>query len=152
MSAVSAEIKEFSVDALKARLIKKGLSPEQAAHHAGIAHQLTPAEVRELRRKIEYWRRIYEKGYKEIRNRLFAHRELSSKEEITELFAKTSPCELKGLFKFLSSLRLALWAAYENGTAINLNCYDADMFVGERVRREGEKILKLIVEGGRVSR
>jgi hypothetical protein len=60
--------------------------------------------------------------------------------------------KLKDLFKFLSSLRLALWAAYENGVAVNLDSYDADMFVVERVRREGEKILKLIVEGGRVAR
>ena len=95
--------------------------------HLHIAHQLTPAEVRALRKRIARWRRVYEKGYKDIRNRSFAHRELSSREEITALFAKTSP-------KFLSSLRLALWAAYENGIAVNLECYDADMFVGERVR------------------
>jgi hypothetical protein len=104
------------------------------------------------RKKVAYWRRVYEKGYKDIRNRLFAHRELSSREEITALFAKTNPNELKDLFKFLSSLRLALWAAYENGVAVNLDSYDADMFVGERVRREGEKILKLIVDGLRVAR
>ena len=152
MSAVSAEIRELSVDALKVRLMKKGLSPEEVAHHTSIAHQLTPTEARELRRKIAHWRRVYEKGYKDIRNRIFAHRGLSSREEITALFAKTSPNQLKDLFKFLSSLRLALWAAYENGTAVNLDCYDAEMFVGERVRREGEKVLKLMVEGGRVAR
>ena len=152
MFVVSAEIEEFSVDALKARLVKKGLSPEQVAHHVSIAHPLTPSEVRELRKKIAHWRRVYEKGYKDIRNRIFAHRELSSREEIDELFAKTSPKELKDLFKFLSSLRLALWAAYENGVAVNLEYYDAEMFVGERVRREGEKVLKLMVEGGQIAR
>jgi hypothetical protein len=96
MSAVSTEIREFTVDAFKARLARKGLSPAEVAHHTSIAHELTSAEVRELRKKVAYWRRVYEKGYKDIRNRLFAHRELSSKEEITALFAKTSPNEVEG--------------------------------------------------------
>jgi hypothetical protein len=149
MKAVSADTREFSCDALKDRLIEKGLSPEEAAEHAGHAHELTKTEVRELKKKVECWRRVYEANYDAIRNKVFAHKELSSAQEIDVLFAKTSVDELKKLFKFLSSLRLALWAAYENGVAANLECYDQDMFVGERVRREGEKILKLMLEGSR---
>ena len=95
---------------------------------------------------------MYKASWADIRNKVFAHRELSSAEEIDALFRKTSIDDLKELFKFLSSLRLALWAAYENGVATNLTCFDREMFVGERVGREGEEILKLIVGGGRVAR
>jgi hypothetical protein len=172
VKAVETDLGEFSADALKARLIEKGRSPEEATQHvtrvleqvsekpeapiplaaAGIDKNLADrahAQVRELRKKVARWRRVYQ-SYDDIRNKIFAHKELSSSEEIDALFAKTSADELKKLFKFLSSLRLALFAAYANGDPVDLDRFDPDMFVGERVRREGEKILKLIVEGGRV--
>jgi hypothetical protein len=172
LKALETDLGEFSADALKARLIEKGRSPEEATQHVArvldwdsenpyatiplaaalinknLAH-CAHAQVRELRKKVADWRRAYQASFDAIRDKVFAHRELSSTEGIDALFRKVSVDELEELFKFLSSLRLALWAAYENGVAINLTCFDPDMFVGERVRREGEKILRLIVEGGR---
>jgi AbiU2 len=141
MRAVSTDISEFTADAMKARLMKKGLSSEEATRHASQVKELTAIEVRKLKKKIAHWRRVYEATYKYIRNKIFAHKELSATEEIEALYAKTSVDELKELFKFLSSLRLALWAAYEVDAGTNLDWYDTDLFIGERVRQEGEKVL-----------
>jgi hypothetical protein len=152
MSAVSAELKEFSLDALKARHISKGLSAQEAATYVNHAHELTVEEVRELRKKVARWRRVYKEDYRDVRRKVFAHRELSGLDEINALFAKTKVDVLKELFHFLNSLYLALFAAYANGIALNLNSYDPQRFVGEQVRREGEKMLELIVEGARVAR
>jgi hypothetical protein len=41
MKAVSTDLQEFSANALKARLIEKGLPPEAAERHARQAHELT---------------------------------------------------------------------------------------------------------------
>lgn len=68
------------------------------------------------------------------------------------MFGKTKVEELKRLFHFLNSLYLALFAAYANGVAVRLNSYDPQWNVGEQVRAEGEKVLKLMVEGARVAR
>jgi hypothetical protein len=104
MSAVSADLKEFSVAALGERLLSKGLSAEEVATHGKHAHELTAKEVRELRKEVKDWRRVYEKNYREIRQKVFAHRELPCFDEINALFAKTKVDELKELLHFLNCL------------------------------------------------
>jgi AbiU2 len=152
MSAVSADLKEFSLAALQARLLSKGLSAEEPATYAKHAHELTAKEVRELKKKVAYWRRVYQQNYRDIRRKVFAHKGLSASDEINALFAKTKVDELKELLHFLNCLYLALFAAYTNGVAVKLDSYDPQWFVGEQVRLEGEKMLELIVEGARVAR
>jgi DNA-binding CsgD family transcriptional regulator len=152
MSAVSANIREFSLAALEARLLSKGCSAEEVARYLKHAHELTANDVRKLRKKVADWRRVYKENYKDIRHNVFAHKQLSASDKINALFAKTKVDELKKLFHFLNSLYLALFASYINGIAVKLDSYDPNWFVGEQVRLEGEKVLKLIVEGARVAR
>jgi AbiU2 len=66
MSAVSADLKEFSLAALGSRQLSKGLCKEVVATHAKHAHELVPEELRELRKKVAYWRRIYQETYRDI--------------------------------------------------------------------------------------
>jgi AbiU2 len=143
----AVNVKEFSRAALEARLLASGRSAEEVAAPVKHAHELTDKEVRELRKKVAHWRRIYEKNYRDIRRKFFAHREVSGLDEIKALFAKTKVEELKRLFHFLNSFYLALFAAYANGVAINLDSYNALGFGGEQVRVEGERVLKLMVKG-----
>jgi hypothetical protein len=117
--------------------------------HAKHAHELTAKEVRELRKEVRNWRHIYKENNKDIRHKFFAHREVSGFDEINALFAKTKVEELKRLFHFLNSLYLALFAAHTNGNAVKLHSYDPRWLIGEQVRAEGERALKLMVEGAR---
>jgi ribosomal protein S16 len=152
MSVVSANIQEFSLVALGARLISKGRSVEEVGRYLRDAHELTAKEVKELKKKVESWRRVYKENHLDIRHKVFAHKELSAPDEINAQFAKTKVDELKELFRFLNSLYLALRAAYTFGQAVKLDSYDPQWQVGEQVRLEGERVLKLIVEGARVAR
>jgi hypothetical protein len=151
MSAVSSNRQEFSRDAYRGRLRAKGLSAEEVATYAKQAHELTVTEVRELKKEIAKWRRIYQTDYEDIRHKVFAHRELSDYDQINALFAKTKVDEVKKLLHFLNSLYLALLAAYHNGLAINLSRYNPQWDVGEQVRLDGERMLDLIIEGARVA-
>jgi hypothetical protein len=119
MKAITKDHKEFSADALKSRLMNNGLSPEAAAHHANRSHELTDAEVAMLSTRVAAWSDVYNQRYRPIRNKVFAHKVLSSSTTIDLLFEKTSVDELKELFEFLSALRLALFSAYENGNPID---------------------------------
>jgi AbiU2 len=142
MSAVSADLKAFSITALEARKISSGLTTEEAAEYVVDAHELTFKDVRSLRKDVDCWRRVYNKRYRDVRRKVFAHKELSNLADVNALMAKTNVAELKELFKFLRALGLALWAAYHNGVAVNLDVYDMQMSVGERVHQEGHAILK----------
>jgi hypothetical protein len=104
LSAVSADLKGFSHAALKARLLAKGRSADEAAAHVKHAHELTAKGVRALKNEVKKWRRIYRENYKDIRHKVFAHREVSDFDEIKALFAKTKVEELKKLFHFLNSV------------------------------------------------
>lgn len=146
MSAVSASLQEFSMAALKARRISNGFSEQETAIYASHMHALTADDVKKLRGEIKRWRCIYEDRYSDIRNRVFAHNELTDFGDINALFAKTNVIELKELFNFLSALGLALWAAYHNGVAVNLDSYDMEMSVGELVRREAEAVLRSMLD------
>lgn len=139
--------REFSRAALEVRLLALGRSADEVAAPVKHAHELTAKEVRALKNQVKKWRRIYGDNYKDIRHKVFAHKEVSDFDEIKALFAKTKVEELKRLFHFLNSVYLALFAAHTNGVAIKLDSYDPQWFVGERVRLEGESVLKLMVEG-----
>ena len=141
--------KEFSRAALEARLLALGRSADEVAAHSKHVHELTAPVVRKLRKEVKDWRQVYVRSYSNIRHKVFAHREVSDFHEINALFAKTKVEELKRLLHFLNSLYLALFAAHTNGVAVKLDSYDPRWFVGEQVRLEGERVLKLMVEGAR---
>jgi hypothetical protein len=73
MNAVLEDLQEFSVAALKARLLAKGLSADEVATHAKHAHELTAPEVRKLRKEVKDWRGVYVKSYRETLGERFSH-------------------------------------------------------------------------------
>ena len=68
-----------------------------------------------LRRLVVKYRRIYEQGYKDIRHKIFAHREIADKYAIDKLFQKTNVTEMQQLSVFLSKLHDALCQLFHNG-------------------------------------
>jgi hypothetical protein len=160
MSATSRELSAFSMAALAARKQAAGLTQVEAAHYIADMHALTPSDVRQLRKKIASWRRIYEDRYRDVRHKIFAHKALSNLAEVNELLAKTKIDEIKALFAFLSALYSTLWDAFHNGREPLLNVRDfvlpprppkpgREMLPGETVYREGYTALKSMLPGVR---
>ncbi len=75
----------------------------------------TASDFRRLRSYVKKYRKIYETGYRDIRRKVYAHKELSVAEEIRALYAKTNIREMQKLLIFLNRLYLALWELYHNG-------------------------------------
>ena len=149
MKALKTNLGEFSADALKARLIEKGRSPEEATQH--VARVLdwdseNPAAIPLSAALID--ENLKPRAHAQVFSLTANFRQ---QRKSMRCLGRLASMSSRSCSNSLSSLRLALWAAYENGVAIDLTCFDPDMFVGERVRREGEKMLKLIVAGGRVA-
>jgi hypothetical protein len=79
------------------------------------AYEPTPRDFRRIRGHVRKRRKTYESKYKELRDKVFAHRAVSNDAESAELFGKTNIRELQRMFAFLGSLYEALWQLFFNG-------------------------------------
>jgi len=107
----------FSKQALADR--KRLLSPnadEWLPQYLKDAYEPTAKDFLRLERHIEKYRNIYDQSYRKIRNKIYAHKELSQKHQVDKLFKKTNIRELEKLFVFLNKLYEALWELLYNGT------------------------------------
>lgn len=106
----------FSRSALGAR--KQGNNPappEWLAEYLRDAYIPTATDFRRLRALTKKHRKVYEVKYRDLRHKLFAHKEVSSRADIDALFAKTNIRELQKMLAFLGSLYTALWELFVNG-------------------------------------
>jgi hypothetical protein len=95
----------FGLDALRQRK-EAFITPEQAADYVKEKHEITAADVRQLRKEVDAWRRIYAPVYGEIRHHL-AHNK-GARQDLDALLAKTNIEEMKKMFAFLHALHEAL--------------------------------------------
>jgi hypothetical protein len=154
MSAASKDLSAFSKAALAARKRAAGLTQQEAAAYVAGKHELTHNDLRCLRKKIAFWRRVYEDRYKDVRHKVFAHKALSDVTEANAILAKTKIAEMKTLFAFMSALYSELWEAFHNGRRPSLNDVrdfvlppdpGQDVLPGETVYREGHAVLKSLL-------
>jgi hypothetical protein len=75
----------------------------------------TAADFRRLQGYASRQKKIYLEKYQPLRNRVFAHKGLSDRSQVTALFAKTNIRELQRMLIFLVSLHDALWQLFTNG-------------------------------------
>lgn len=129
-----------------------------AAEYVKSKHDLTVSEVRETRKLINTWRKVYEQRYKPIRN-LFAHKKLTSVQEVNQVMAKADIEEMKKMLGFLHSLHEALIELYLNGSAplplreikfvpLSEAKPARQYYPGEKAYREAQSSLKMMLALG----
>lgn len=151
MKVTEKNISAFSKKSLAARKVAAGLAEEEAAAYIADSYELTPGDLRKLRKRIAAWRKVYEARYRDVRDKVYAHKELSSVDEANDLMANTKIQEMRNLFSFLSALEDVLSASFNNGIQPSRNERE---FVlrprtpsgtsrpGEKVYRQGYGVLK----------
>ena len=90
-------------------------SPEWLDEYLRNSYEPTPMDFRRIRAHIRKRRKTYESNYRDLRNKVFAHKEVSGQAETAALFGKTNIRELQRLLAFLNSLHEALWQLFFNG-------------------------------------
>jgi HEPN superfamily AbiU2-like protein len=147
LTAVSNEIGTLSKTGLLHRRIAQGMDPEQAAAYAADTYELTVEDVRDMRKAVGKWRKVYEARFREIRHNIFAHKGLS-RADADKRMAKTNIEEVKALLGFLHSLYMSLWQLHINGIAPNLTPATFDLppkpggsKAGELMYRESADLL-----------
>jgi hypothetical protein len=147
LGAVSNEIGSLNRVGLQQRKIAAGLSPADAANYVVGKYDLTSSDVREMRKAVSKWRRVYEAKYRDIRHKIFAHKSLS-RSDAQDLMAKTDINEVKTLLGFLHSLYTSLDQLYLNGIAPDLTPATFALppergtsIAGENIYRESANLL-----------
>jgi len=122
---VKGEACPLSVSAL--RLRKRGNSPSDPEwldnFIAGISDP-SADDFRSLRKSVDERRRVYERKYRPIRHRHYAHSETIDKAELSKLFAQTNIGEIESLLDFVCALHEALIESFNNGSPLRLNVDD----------------------------
>ncbi|MBK8015493.1 MAG: hypothetical protein IPK20_01515 [Betaproteobacteria bacterium] len=78
------------------------------------------SDFRRPRRYVREKRKIYDRSYRDLRRKVFAHRELSERAAVEAHFAGTNIRELQRLFAFLNSFHETMWQLFLNGRKPNL--------------------------------
>lgn len=108
--------KIFSKAALGSRKQGDALSPpDWLPDYLRDAYVPVAADFRRLRAHVNKHRRIYEAKYRDLRHKVFAHKEVADRPEVDALFAKTNIREVQRMLAFLGSLYEALWQLFFNG-------------------------------------
>jgi hypothetical protein len=97
---------------------KQGSSPdppEWLNEYLVDVYEPTQKDFRRLRGYVRKWRGIYVNNYRDLRHKVFAHKEVSDRAETHALFTKTNIRELQRMLTFLRSLHQALWQLFFNG-------------------------------------
>jgi hypothetical protein len=105
----------FLKPALGVRKQALGLSAADTVNYLVTAYEPSVQDFRDIRKRVNKQRTIYEAKYRNIRHQWFAHRNLADANEASVLFAQTNTRELQKLVTFLVSLYDALWNLYFNG-------------------------------------
>jgi hypothetical protein len=113
MLVVERNLPIFSRVALRQRK-EMVISAEQAREYVKDRHVLAANEVRDLKKQIRDWRKVFQANYLPIRHQ-FAHKKLSHLAEVNALLVKTNVDELKRMFGFLRALHQALDQLFLNG-------------------------------------
>lgn len=114
LTSISNEIGSLSKAGLEQRRIAQGIDSKEAAAYVADKYDLTPTDVRDMRKAVAKWRKVYEIRYREIRHKIFAHKGVS-RADADALMANTNIDEVKELLGFLHSLYASLWQLYING-------------------------------------
>jgi hypothetical protein len=111
------EIDIFSKDNLEDRKIaaQNGNKPDWLDEYIADADDIQAQDFQNLRGELSKYRKIFEKNYRPIRHKLFAHNEKEQMGRRDELWQQTNIEELKKILWFLHDLKETLFDAYQNG-------------------------------------
>ena len=89
--------------------------PDSLPEYLEGAYVPRATDFRRLRAHVQKQRKIYNDKYRDLRRKVFAHKELTDPAAVSALFAKTNIRELQRLLVFFSRLYGALWQLFFNG-------------------------------------
>lgn len=92
-----------------------GPPPAWVAAFVAEAHEPVPADFRSLRKVVGKVRRTYELRFRDLRHKLYAHKEVHGQPDVAAVTSKANINELKRLLSVLAAVNEALFQLFWNG-------------------------------------
>lgn len=116
LTLAHSNLEIFSKEALAGRKRKLSSNADEwLSEYLKTVYVPTGDDFRRLKRLVAPRRKIYEEKYRPLRHKVFAHRGVTTSDQVNELFAHTDLRELRKLLVFLGKLYETLWQLYFNG-------------------------------------
>ncbi len=124
-----SQIEIFSTKELRKRKIKdnNGTEPHWLEEYINKKTELNSPHFNVLSRELKVKKKIYNKKYKPIRNKLFAHKQEDMISSDDDLWAKTNIDEFEELVLFFHRLKDALFQTYYNGELPEIKKEELDL-------------------------
>ncbi len=121
ISKCLSNIHIFSKSELKKRRLKDFSNEIELDNY--IANTIEPSkqELGSIQKIIKSYNEEYQLIYKDIRNKVFGHSEITTKQELDNLFSKTSRDKLDEIFTMLTHLFSEFYNLYHNGHKLKLS-------------------------------
>lgn len=139
LSKCQAHLDQFDAAHLRTRKIKTSQMRDLSwldEYIAGICPP-TQQDIRALKKKAKAFRSRYQLIYAPIRNKIMAHREMSTIDNIGPLFEGTLIVEMEEMLCFFNQLRQVIWEYLYNGRKSELSDYpfEEEAYVTEHVEK-----------------
>lgn len=106
----------FSKAALGRRKLKSAANAKSwLADYLKEAYVPKGGDFRRMRGYVSKHRKAYQANYRDLRHKVFAHKEITDATQVSALFARTNIREMQRMLLFCLSFYDALWGLYFNG-------------------------------------
>jgi hypothetical protein len=136
------------------QIFSKQALATRANHSVAVrAHEPNAADFRRLRASAQRWSAVYDRTYRVLRNRVFAHTVVTDDDEVHAMMSKTKVRELERLFGSLLALEKALWYLLKNGhkPTLRRQSYSLNRMLGRpRSYRDKNAQERIVLEARRL--
>ena len=115
ISGALAHPEFFSKKALSNRKIKGQEKPPWLEKYIENAFEPGVSDLRNIKKLIKPFRKLFDNSYKDIRNSVFAHTLIKESESVSKLFGKTKISDIEDILYTLHDMLQAMWELYNNG-------------------------------------
>ncbi len=118
-------IDQFSIDALRERKLRgiNGKEPDWLNEYLKEAYVPSEKDFQRLKGETSKYQKDYEAIYRPIRNKLIAHKEKQTMENVNELFGKTNISQIEDFLSFLYQIENIVSDLLFNGRLAGIGHY-----------------------------
>ena len=133
----------FSKEALANRKSAGKEKPTWLEKYLENAFEPGIADLREIKKCIKPYRKLFDNSYKDIRNAVFAHTIATEKDDVSQLFGKTNISEIEDILYTLHDMLKAMWELYNNGRKLEFGKSSKEY--RNRIEKTTYEVLQTIV-------
>jgi hypothetical protein len=99
---------------------KAEMAKRKGAAYAEGIDDFDVSALKAIERAVKEARKTFSGPYRDLRNKVYAHREITDEQALQDIFDRTDIAEIQGLLALLERIHDAIWQAFHNGRRLDL--------------------------------